>query len=1289
MVARHRLLAGVSLVAMLASGVVNAQVYVGGSDKGATITNTGDQAVSADTTFAINTGSGTTAAYNGGNNTPGDDSDNTFGGQMLSATSAAALAVTAGTATVTIGSTSNAAGPGGTQLGGVIGNDNTAAGSAITVSGSTANLSLTNYRGQIYAGHSNAVEVNSGGTVAITLGGAGTVAGDYNDDTKNAFITYFDDANTGANSAIYVNGATQFDLTANKGAQIRAETKTAGNLGGSAGAIVVTGAITNGGTITLGDNTLLARTVSGTAQNGGIAIDMSGHTGGAMTVDIQSGAQVYGAIKLSSSVNDTVKIGAVAGVLKTTTFDGSVVSGADGKGNVIFYGGGATAAPTGNLGQSGTNLNSVQLTGDGTSWTTNNSKIYANTLAIGNGSATDTTTLNLSGNSTISNAVSLSNQNAALVITSSFATPVGGAITATNSGYGSVTLTAIAGGNSLNAIGDATNSIGTLILKGAGGAGDVTLAGDTYANTITLSQGTAVSVVASGKLVGAVTLNNGSTLTIKDSYSGTITSGGAGTGTLTFDKTNGGTITSGGAIGSVRLSSVVVANGTTLSLGHDLAATGVTVGGTLNQTAGTITANTGSGTVAIAAGQSLSQSGTAKIVGNVTLADAASKLTLGSGSGGSAVTGTIDGATAGGQGDLVFNGSTAVSGIIGGANSLDTIKVQSGTVTSAYNISSANGTTIDSGTTLSMSGTSVLAGAVSNSGTFTTTGTASGQVTNNSGGIVNVNAGTLSGGLTNSGTTNLYSGSTLSGATTNNAAGTINLLTGNSTVSASITNNGTLDLSQYKLTVSTGNTLTLGDASTIKTLVTATGGTSTGTASSSLGYLSLADAPAQNAGTVTITPSKGSGVTLQGNTYYLLADAPDGYVWDTSKFTVNKTGGVSWTLVKDDATGNLYLKAVSAVTEGLSSTAGASVNVVNNYTGSNASMLTLVNALQGLSTTAESEKAGQQLAPSTNGAAIQGATNAGTQVSNVLFARLDNNRTAVASRSGGTGVASGEVRRGAEAWVQAFGSSFDQGLRNGVDGYDGTTIGLAGGVEAGVARNVTVGASFAYAATDLSDKGSRSGNSTKIDSYVGSLYSTYQGNPWFVDASASFGRHNNHSTRVVQIGAVNERPTADYWSTQYSAKVAAGYPINLKGTVVTPSAGITGTILSTDAYSETGAPSTALNVDEQSYYQYGSVLGLKIARDFTDGRSKYTPELRAAWTHDFRVSAMNANSSFAADNSVRFGTTGPDPDRDSYQLGGGLSYVYDEIYTISGRYSYDWREAYGSHTGQLEARIKF
>ncbi|CAA7620633.1 autotransporter domain-containing protein [Magnetospirillum sp. SS-4] len=1272
---KARLWAGASLVAMLASGAANAQVYydsgAGYADQGAA---PGAQSYSGTKVLEINTGSGTaptTAVYDG---------NATFGGQVLSASGAAALAVTGGTTTVTIGAT-------GSQLGGVIGNDSTGAG--ITVSGSTANLSLTNYRGQIYAGSSNAVAVNSGGTVAITLGGAGTTAGDYNVDAKNAFITYFDDANTGANSAIYVNGATQFDLTANKGAQVRAETKTVGNLGTSAGAIVVTGAITNGGTITLGDNTLLARTVSGAAQSGGIAIDMSGHTGGAMTVDIQSGSQVYGAIKLSSSVNDTVKIGAAAGALKTSTFDGSVVAGGSGVGNVVFYGGGATAAPTGNLGQSGTNLNSVQLTGDGTNWTTNNSKIYANTLTIGNGSASDTTTLNLSGSSTISNAVSLSNQNAALVITSSSATPVGGAITATNSGYGTVTMTAIAGGNSLNAIGDATNSIGTLILKGAGGAGNVTLSGDTYANTITLSQTTAVSVVASGKLVGAVTLNNGSTLTIKDSYTGTITSGSAGTGTVTFDKTGGGTITSGGAIGSTRLSSVVVANGTTLSLGHDLAATGISANGTINQTAGTMTANAGSGTVAIAAAQTLTQSGSAKIIGNVTLADADSKLTLGTGSGGNAVVGTINGATASGQGDLVFNGSTAVGGIIGGTNPLDTIKVQSGTVTSAYNISSANGTTIDSGTTLSMSGTSVLAGAVSNSGTFTTTGTANGLVTNNSGGIVNVNAGTLSGGLANTGTVNLYSGSTLSGTTTNNAAGTINLLTGNSTVSANITNNGTLDLSQYKLTVNTGSALTLGDGSTIKTTIAANGGTSTATAGSSLGYLSLADAPTQNAGTVTITPTKGSGVTIQTNTYYLLADAPDGYTWDTSKFSASNTGGITWTLVKDDATGNLYLKAATATTEGLSSNAGAAVNVVNNYTGSSTAMTSLANAIQGLTTTAESEKAGQQLAPSLNGAAIQGATNAGTQVSNVLFARLDDNRTAVASRSGGTGIASGEVRRGAEAWVQAFGSAFDQGQRQGVDGYDGTTIGLAGGVEAGVARNVTVGASFAYASTDLSDKGNRSGNSTDIDSYVGSLYGTYQGSPWFVDVSASYGRHNNHTTRVVSIGAVNERPTADYWSTQYSAKVVAGYPINVKGAVVTPSLGVIGTILSTEAYSESGAASTALNVDEQSYYQYGSVLGLKVAHDFTDGRSKYTPELRASWTHDFRASTMNSNSSFSADNSVRFGTTGLEPDRNAYQVGGGLSYVYDEIYTVSGRYSYDWREAYGSHTGQLEARIKF
>ena len=198
------------------------------------------------------------------------------------------------------------------------------------------------------------------------------------------------------------------------------------------------------------------------------------------------------------------------------------------------------------------------------------------------------------------------------------------------------------------------------------------------------------------------------------------------------------TVTSAAAFGVATtgdLLSLTVNDAATFNLGHNLAATTVTVGtgatGIVNQSAGTITATT----LVIAAGGTLTQSGSGVInATNTTIATGGTLTVVNQG------TGAIDGA-AGGQGALVFVGDYDTDAALG-ATSLASI-----TVNDTFTLTldqSAGATTFTVGT-----GTSGIVN--QSAGTITATTlviAAGGTLTQSGGGVINATNTTIATGGT-------------------------------------------------------------------------------------------------------------------------------------------------------------------------------------------------------------------------------------------------------------------------------------------------------------------------------------------------------------------------------------------------------------------------------------------------------------------------------------------------------------------------------------------------------------
>lgn len=368
---------------------------------------------------------------------------------------------------------------------------------------------------------------------------------------------------------------------------------------------------------------------------------------------------------------------------------------------------------------------------------------------------------------------------------------------------------------------------------------------------------------------------------------------------------------------------------------------------------------------------------------------------------------------------------------------------------------------------------------------------------------------------------------------------------------------------------------------------------------------------------------------------------------------------------------------------------GSSVKALAGYLGADPGLKALSLAVNNLTSEAEIAKAGAQLRPDAAGAASKAAQGAVNQAVNTIQARTDSFRANAAMR-GQSGVSTGDEASGLAFWGQVFGGVAEQGRRNGLDGYESSTRGLAFGADTAATDDLRVGLSLAYARTDVDDSGARSGSGQEVNSYIVGLYASYNAPSWYVDGALTYGHHKYDSVRLVNFtGVAAQTAQASYDGRQYGARAEAGVPLALGGAVVTPFAALAFNHLKQDGYTETGTAGAALSVNGSSSNSLRSGLGVKASADFAaaDGWT-LTPNARAVWLHEFNGDAPNLTSRYVAGGSA-FTTAGAESARDHAVLGVGLDLASSGGTTLSAKYDADLSEQFVGHSGLLQLRALF
>ncbi len=845
------------------------------------------------------------------------------------------------------------------------------------------------------------------------------------------------------------------------------------------------------------------------------------------------------------------------------------------------------------------------------------------------------------------------------------------------------TFTGIIGGangiNSITVEGTAANSAATFkagvtsaIVLGTDGAGDT--------NTVTFD-GTTAGFTVTGALTGTAAETNNVAVSGKNTIV-QATAWGAGGEVDALTVSGNGTILDSNA--AITATAVTIGNNATLDVGGSALTGAVALSGTLllSGAGGVVGAVTGSsGTLDVDANATVT--GT---VSNLTAVDIAPGVALQMEGSLGATTTTLSGAGTGtlamGDGNFTLNtnvvtatatagnvtvddgaGTTAVTGNIGtSAATLATLDVAGGaaqTLTTTGNLY-VDAITVNDADTLSL----IRAGAQTVSGTITD-------------GILNVGTGATATDATFEGViASMVNGTVGAGATAR--------------FEANATFTGALSLDSGTVHVDNGVTLqsatqTDADVTTWNIGVNQVGGG----AQTNGTVIFTGDAVNLAVDTVNFNVMAGSAPLTVGAS--VLDDVFQGNAANTiAGATVTDNSYLySFTLVDD--TNNVDVTVAQGNTIASAASTSGNTNVGNQLlTTLAASTNTQINLIQGNLGAAGTATAVNDIleatAPTVDGGAVLAAASVTGQTAGITNTRLASLRNGEAA----TGMSAGNVSQGLSIWGQAFGSTGDQDSRDGVDGFEVDTLGIAVGIDTEtLAEDWVWGLAFSYADSDVGSSNAAS-TDTDVESYQATLYANYDiDDRTYIAGQLGYSFGDVDSTRHNVGGVVGLNASSDYDSDQIIARLEAGRSYEHGSTTITPKVLANYSHHEIDGYTETGAGGANLTVDTDDLDVFELGVGVEASwlNKNSDG-SYLKPRIEAGVRHDLVGDEVSTTSTFSAGGTA-FNADGFDPAQTTFNAGAGVTYFSTQNWDLSADYDFEYKSDYDAHSGILRAAYKF
>ncbi|WP_341790865.1 autotransporter outer membrane beta-barrel domain-containing protein [Rickettsia endosymbiont of Gonocerus acuteangulatus] len=243
------------------------------------------------------------------------------------------------------------------------------------------------------------------------------------------------------------------------------------------------------------------------------------------------------------------------------------------------------------------------------------------------------------------------------------------------------------------------------------------------------------------------------------------------------------------------------------------------------------------------------------------------------------------------------------------------------------------------------------------------------------------------------------------------------------------------------------------------------------------------------------------------------------------------------------------------------------------------------------------------------------------------------------------------------------------------------------GVDTLINDNLLLGLAYTNAYTGIKPQNQNAGNVDKARTNIFSLYSSYNipNYNWFVDGTISYAES---VIRGQNVRNGNEVASSKYKSHLYSGSVFLGYNYHTSNDIyITPSLGITGSLIKDSGYKETGTNFQNLNVAKKHYNKLSSTLGVRTFKNINQGKLTITPELYSFVNYSLKNKTPSVNAQLQGIDET-LPTINFKSNKVDYNLGVGLSLKHNMMeYGIN--YTATFAKKYEAHSGSLKVQVNF
>jgi uncharacterized protein with beta-barrel porin domain len=203
-------------------------------------------------------------------------------------------------------------------------------------------------------------------------------------------------------------------------------------------------------------------------------------------------------------------------------------------------------------------------------------------------------------------------------------------------------------------------------------------------------------------------------------------------------------------------------------------------------------------------------------------------------------------------------------------------------------------------------------------------------------------------------------------------------------------------------------------------------------------------------------------------------------------------------------------------------------------------------------------------------------------------------------------------------WTDAlrFSGSIDADGNASAAGYRGT--GLAAGLDVMITDNTRLGASAGFLPAGRVTIDRIGGGEAQVRSYYPALYLQHDTAAWGIGVGAGYGRHDVNTTRQVSIGALAQRPQANYTAHQYSGLVRGEWSVLRVASVAMRSFGeLRYSKVTRGRFDETGAGSVSLtDINGERTSSLRTVVGVRTAWEPSVWGMRVKPEFTLGWARE-------------------------------------------------------------------------